>query len=86
MDELNCEKPTETLCCIEFYYHLEVCRLTTAQVKRCLSWKVHRAKPIIIDPGFYMSKTTDIFWVIERRDSTAFKSFTSFTDSFHLHL
>ncbi|GLJ31097.1 hypothetical protein SUGI_0622470 [Cryptomeria japonica] len=43
-----------------------------------LAWKVHhRAKPIIIDPGFYMSKKTDIFWVTERRETpTAFKLFT----------
>ncbi|KAH9322350.1 hypothetical protein KI387_016989 [Taxus chinensis] len=43
-----------------------------------LAWKVHhRAKPIIMDPGFYMSKKTDLFWVTERREiPTAFKLFT----------
>eukprot|EP01018_Ginkgo_biloba_P010271 Gb_33176 [translate_table: standard] len=43
-----------------------------------LGWKENqRARPIIIDPGLYMSKKTDIFWATERRDTpTAFKLFT----------
>ncbi|ERN20492.1 beta-glucuronosyltransferase GlcAT14B [Amborella trichopoda] len=43
-----------------------------------LGWKeAQRAKPLIIDPGLYMSKKSDIFWVLQRRDApTAFKLFT----------
>ncbi|MCL7032309.1 hypothetical protein MKW94_025432 [Papaver nudicaule] len=42
-------------------------------------WKVNqRAKPIIIDPGLYLSKKTDIFWTTQRRSlPTAFKLFTA---------
>lgn len=37
----------------------------------------HRAKPIIIDPGLYMSKKADVFWVSQKRSMpTAFKLFT----------
>ncbi|ONK80206.1 uncharacterized protein A4U43_C01F15060, partial [Asparagus officinalis] len=37
----------------------------------------HRAKPLIIDPGLYMSKKSDVFWVTQRRElPTAFKLFT----------
>nr|GMD53327.1 beta-glucuronosyltransferase GlcAT14B-like [Ipomoea batatas] len=36
-----------------------------------------RAKPIIIDPGLYMSKKADVFWITQRRSvPTAFKLFT----------
>ncbi|XP_026392348.1 beta-glucuronosyltransferase GlcAT14A-like [Papaver somniferum] len=43
-----------------------------------MGWKVNqRAKPIIIDPGLYLSKKTDIFWTTQRRSlPTAFKLFT----------
>ncbi|KAH7416581.1 hypothetical protein KP509_14G097600 [Ceratopteris richardii] len=43
-----------------------------------LGWKeYHRARPIIVDPGLYMSKKSDIFWVTQRRDvPSAFKLFT----------
>ncbi|XP_058101018.1 beta-glucuronosyltransferase GlcAT14A-like [Magnolia sinica] len=43
-----------------------------------LGWKENeRAKPLIVDPGLYMSKKTDIFWVTQRREvPTAFKLFT----------
>uniref|UniRef100_A0A0C9RWA2 TSA: Wollemia nobilis Ref_Wollemi_Transcript_9402_2063 transcribed RNA sequence n=1 Tax=Wollemia nobilis TaxID=56998 RepID=A0A0C9RWA2_9CONI len=43
-----------------------------------LGWKEHhRAKPIIIDPGLYMSKKSDIYWATEKRQTpTAFKLFT----------
>jgi len=43
-----------------------------------LGWKENqRAKPIIIDPGLYMSRKSDIVWVAEKRDiPTAFKLFT----------
>ncbi|GLJ34497.1 hypothetical protein SUGI_0693760 [Cryptomeria japonica] len=65
---------------LSFFHFLTVCRLTTTEVKRqlrkkrdsyCIQivYRHHRAKPIIINPGFYMSKKTDIFSVIERRDS-----------------
>ncbi|PON80574.1 Glycosyl transferase [Parasponia andersonii] len=41
-------------------------------------WKLnHRAKPIIIDPGLYLSKKSDIAWTTQRRSlPTAFKLFT----------
>ncbi|XP_010272184.1 PREDICTED: beta-glucuronosyltransferase GlcAT14A [Nelumbo nucifera] len=43
-----------------------------------IGWKEYqRAKPIIIDPGLYMTKKVDIFWVTQRRSvPTAFKLFT----------
>ncbi|CAA0816196.1 Core-2/I-branching beta-1-6-N-acetylglucosaminyltransferase family protein [Striga hermonthica] len=41
-------------------------------------WKLnHRAKPIIIDPGLYLSRKSDLFWTTQRRtEPTAFKLFT----------
>ncbi|KAJ7974465.1 Beta-glucuronosyltransferase [Quillaja saponaria] len=43
-----------------------------------IGWKEHqRAKPIIVDPGLYMTKKTDVFWVTQKRSKpTAFKLFT----------
>ncbi|KAL5997667.1 Beta-glucuronosyltransferase GlcAT14A [Asimina triloba] len=43
-----------------------------------LGWKeVKRAKPIIIDPGLYMSTKSDIVWLTQTRElPTAFKLFT----------
>ncbi|KAH7446500.1 hypothetical protein KP509_01G059300 [Ceratopteris richardii] len=43
-----------------------------------LDWKEYqRARPIIIDPGLYMTTKSDIFWVTQSRDvPTAFKLFT----------
>ncbi|CAM8927693.1 hypothetical protein QQ045_022589 [Rhodiola kirilowii] len=43
-----------------------------------IGWKeFQRAKPIIIDPGLYMTKKTDVFWITQRRSvPTAFKLFT----------
>lgn len=43
-----------------------------------IGWKEYqRAKPIIIDPGLYMTKKADVFWVTQRRSvPTAFKLFT----------
>ncbi|XP_068642698.1 beta-glucuronosyltransferase GlcAT14B-like [Aristolochia californica] len=43
-----------------------------------IGWKeFQRAKPIIIDPGLYMTKKADVFWVTQRRSvPTAFKLFT----------
>lgn len=43
-----------------------------------LAWKVpKRIKPIIIDPGLYKLKKSEVFWVSERRSMpTAFKMFT----------
>lgn len=36
-----------------------------------------RAKPVIIDPGFYSSEKSDLFWISEKRKvPTAFKLFT----------
>ncbi|XP_058092188.1 beta-glucuronosyltransferase GlcAT14B-like [Magnolia sinica] len=33
-----------------------------------IGWKeFQRAKPIIIDPGLYMSKKADVFWITQRR-------------------
>ncbi|XP_044501417.1 beta-glucuronosyltransferase GlcAT14A-like isoform X2 [Mangifera indica] len=41
-------------------------------------WKLNqRAKPIIVDPGLYLSKKSDIAWTTQRRSlPTAFKLFT----------
>lgn len=43
-----------------------------------IGWKeFQRAKPIIIDPGLYQNKKTDIFWATQRRAlPTAFRLFT----------
>nr|DAD22868.1 TPA_asm: hypothetical protein HUJ06_024331 [Nelumbo nucifera] len=43
-----------------------------------LGWKEgQRAKPLIVDPGLYLSTKSDIFWVTQRRQvPTAFKLFT----------
>ncbi|XP_042459762.1 beta-glucuronosyltransferase GlcAT14B-like [Zingiber officinale] len=43
-----------------------------------LAWKEeHRAKPVIVDPGLYLDKKTNVFWVSQKRDlPTAFKLFT----------
>ncbi|KAJ7970938.1 Beta-glucuronosyltransferase [Quillaja saponaria] len=43
-----------------------------------IGWKEQqRAKPVIVDPGLYMTKKADVFWVTQRRSKpTAFKLFT----------
>ncbi|PRQ53703.1 putative glucuronosyltransferase [Rosa chinensis] len=43
-----------------------------------IGWKEYqRAKPLIVDPGLYMTKKADVFWVTQRRSvPTAFKLFT----------
>ncbi|KAG6494007.1 beta-glucuronosyltransferase GlcAT14B-like [Zingiber officinale] len=43
-----------------------------------LAWKEEqRAKPVIVDPGLYLNKKTDVFWASQKRDlPTAFKLFT----------
>ena len=39
--------------------------------------RFHRARPILIDPGFYSSQKSDIFWAPEKRGlPTAFKLYT----------
>ena len=44
------------------------------------SHRFQRAKPIIIDPGLYLSKKEDVFWITQRRSvPTAFKLFTGET-------
>ncbi|KAH9288803.1 hypothetical protein KI387_032920 [Taxus chinensis] len=43
-----------------------------------IGWKLYqRAKPIIVDPGLYLSKKSDIFWSTQHRAvPTSFKLFT----------
>ncbi|KAJ8546086.1 hypothetical protein K7X08_018669 [Anisodus acutangulus] len=43
-----------------------------------IGWKeFQRAKPIIVDPGLYVTKKADVFWITQRRSvPTAFKLFT----------
>ncbi|THF99467.1 beta-glucuronosyltransferase GlcAT14B [Camellia sinensis] len=43
-----------------------------------IGWKeFQRAKPIIIDPGLYMTNKADVFWITQRRSvPSAFKLFT----------
>ncbi|KAL2532141.1 Core-2/I-branching beta-1 [Abeliophyllum distichum] len=43
-----------------------------------IGWKeFQRAKPVIIDPGLYMTKKSDVFWITQRRSvPSAFKLFT----------
>ncbi|KAG6483999.1 hypothetical protein ZIOFF_060792 [Zingiber officinale] len=45
-----------------------------------IGWKeFQRAKPVIIDPGLYLTKKADVFWIPQRRSvPTAFKLFTGF--------
>ncbi|MFS7963781.1 putative glycosyl transferase, family 14 [Helianthus anomalus] len=45
-----------------------------------IGWKeFQRAKPVIVDHGFYMSEKSDVFWITQRRSApTAFKLFTGF--------
>ncbi|XP_050383665.1 beta-glucuronosyltransferase GlcAT14A-like [Argentina anserina] len=45
---------------------------------RITGWKLNqRAKPIIIDPGLYLSKKSDLAWTTQRRSlPTSFKLFT----------
>lgn len=44
-----------------------------------------RVKPIIIDPGLYQDKKTDIYWMTQRRAvPTSFRLFTG--KSFHSRL
>ncbi|MFS7955421.1 putative glycosyl transferase, family 14 [Helianthus anomalus] len=45
-----------------------------------IGWKeFQRAKPVIVDPGLYMSEKSDVFWITQRRSvPTAFKLFTRF--------
>ncbi|XP_042520043.1 beta-glucuronosyltransferase GlcAT14B-like [Macadamia integrifolia] len=43
-----------------------------------VGWKLHnRVRPIIVDPGLYLSKKFDVFWTSQRRSPpTSFKLFT----------
>ncbi|KAL0285505.1 UNVERIFIED_CONTAM: Beta-glucuronosyltransferase GlcAT14A [Sesamum angustifolium] len=43
-----------------------------------IGWKEsQRAKPVIIDPGLYMTEKSDVFWITQRRSvPTKFKLFT----------
>ncbi|XP_076954227.1 beta-glucuronosyltransferase GlcAT14B-like [Bidens hawaiensis] len=43
-----------------------------------IGWKeFQRAKPVIVDPGLYMTEKSDVFWITQRRSvPTAFKLFT----------
>ncbi|KAL8114642.1 hypothetical protein AgCh_021486 [Apium graveolens] len=43
-----------------------------------IGWKeFQRAKPVIVDPGLYLTKKSDVFWITQRRSvPTAFKLFT----------
>jgi hypothetical protein len=42
-----------------------------------MMYRFQRAKPVIIDPGLYMKKKADVFWIPQRRSvPTAFKLFT----------
>lgn len=39
--------------------------------------RFQRAKPVIVDPGLYLTKKSDVFWITQRRSvPTAFKLFT----------
>ncbi|KAG6526622.1 hypothetical protein ZIOFF_016614 [Zingiber officinale] len=43
----------------------------------CGVCREQRAKPVIVDPGLYLDKKTNVFWVSQKRDlPTAFKLFT----------
>ncbi|CAA0829990.1 Core-2/I-branching beta-1-6-N-acetylglucosaminyltransferase family protein [Striga hermonthica] len=43
-----------------------------------IGWKeFQRAKPVIVDPGLYMTQKADVFWITQRRSvPTAFKLYT----------
>lgn len=39
--------------------------------------RFQRAKPVIVDPGLFLTKKSDVFWITQRRSvPTAFKLFT----------
>ncbi|KAJ0804695.1 putative glycosyl transferase, family 14, beta-glucuronosyltransferase GlcAT14A/B/C [Helianthus annuus] len=45
----------------------------------CYECLFQRAKPVIVDPGLYMSDKSDVLWITQRRSvPTAFKLFTGF--------
>lgn len=46
--------------------------------------RFQRAKPVIVDPGLYLSKKSDVFWITQRRSvPTAFKLFTGSNNNFY---
>lgn len=56
-------------------YHNSLLLLTILTC--CCIYRNHRAKPIIVDPGLYLSKKSDIAWTTQRRSvPTSFKLFT----------
>ena len=52
----------------------------TTLPKRCKFFEIYRyqrAKPVIIDPGLYSQRKSDVFWVSEQRSvPTAYRLFT----------
>lgn len=54
--------------------------LNKTVLKNCKSFEIHRyqrAKPIIIDPGLYSLRKSDVFWMSEqRRVPSAYRLFT----------
>ncbi|GER43153.1 Core-2/I-branching beta-1,6-N-acetylglucosaminyltransferase family protein [Striga asiatica] len=52
--------------------------LNFIELMQIVGWKINqRAKPIIVDPGLYMSKKSNLFWTSQRRSvPTAFKLVT----------
>lgn len=55
-------------------------KLCTPLLKRSKFFEIHRyqrAKPVIVDPGFYRQNKSDVFWVSEQRSvPTAYRLFT----------
>jgi hypothetical protein len=51
-----------------------------------IGWKeFQRAKPIIIDPGLYMNRKSEVFWATQRRAvPTAFRLFTGIWKLLHI--
>ncbi|KAF3778575.1 Beta-glucuronosyltransferase [Nymphaea thermarum] len=51
--------------------------LVTQDGNPSCSCRTRRARPLVVDPGLYLSHKTNLFWVTQKRDSpTAFKLFT----------
>jgi hypothetical protein len=66
--------------------HKFFAKLYATLLKRCKFFEIHRyqrAKPVIIDPGFYSLHKSDVFWVSEQRSvPSAYRLFTGVDFSF----
>ena len=56
----------------------QIISLSSPNSEDCV-YRGQRAKPLMVDPGLYMTRKTDVFWVSQKREvPTAFKLFTGY--------